>query len=406
MIFRLILLIAALSALSSFRVSRHVFKSPRLSNVRLYDGKSENDDSKNAIPSQPSASEFNTVTPGTEWGAQFDEFPMDPMDAYPSSAEDAEILEAMRKERQLNNDLWQSTMMRDTQSGDFNGNYELFVMNEGSATKAGPALNKVGAGEVSTSISAGEFNKIGVSIHIKEEYSNTEIIANNHPLASILLKQTKPVFESFEWRTAYGNQIVGNAFTLNDVQPVVNNKDAPEEPVAASDLPTTYVGEVAIRDGPVRSRVRYAFTSDASQRAKTLTSAEMENKDGDDDFNYDMYLVGFIIIRESILNASPTEVKPLLDPAQGPGIYDPQQEGEPYIQLNMPGRLSLLFPRAMKLNDRNCLTCEFQGDTMRYQVDRKFQNLSGAIRTLELTEIRPQDVESYPPPFVPVELLK
>ena len=45
------------------------------------------------LPSQPSASEFNTVTPGTAWGAQFDEFPMDPMDAYPSGAEDEEILE-------------------------------------------------------------------------------------------------------------------------------------------------------------------------------------------------------------------------------------------------------------------------------------------------------------------------
>ena len=145
--------------------------SPRFSSGRLLNGNFEADDSvpKNlGIPSQPSASEFNTVTPGTAWGAQFDEFPMDPLDAYPSGAEDEEILEAMRKERQINNDLWQSTMMRDTQSGDFDGNYELFLMNQVSSTKAGPTLTKVGAGQVSTCISAGEFNKIGVSIHIDD----------------------------------------------------------------------------------------------------------------------------------------------------------------------------------------------------------------------------------------------
>jgi hypothetical protein len=49
---------------------------------------------------------------------------------------------------------------------------------------------------------------------------------------------------------------------------------------------------------------------------------------------------------------------------------------------------------------------EFQGGSMRFQADRKFINLSGAIKTLELTEIRPSDVESYPPPFVEVDLLK
>jgi hypothetical protein len=111
-------------------------------------------------------------------------------------------------------------------------------------------------------------------------------------------------------------------------------------------------------------------------------------------------------VREAGKDTSPPEMQPLLDPRAGPGIYDPQMEGEPYVQLNMPGRLSLLFPRGLPLNGRSVMTIEFEGDTMRYQADRKIVNLSGAIRTLELTEIRPTDVENYPPPFVEVGLLK
>ena len=42
---------------------------------------------------------------------------MDPMDAYPGM-EDEKVLEQMRKERQISNDLWQSTLFRDQQCGE------------------------------------------------------------------------------------------------------------------------------------------------------------------------------------------------------------------------------------------------------------------------------------------------
>jgi hypothetical protein len=39
-----------------------------------------------------------------------------------------------------------------------------------------------------------------------------------------------------------------------------------------------------------------------------------------------------------------------------------------------------------------------QGDEMRYQVDRKVETLiDGALKTLELTEVRPNDAALYKP---------
>jgi hypothetical protein len=91
----------------------------------------------------------------------------------------------------------------------------------------------------------------------------------------------------------------------------------------------------------------------------------------------------------------------------GPGIYDPQASGEPYVQLNFPGRLSLLFPRGISGNAlRDVLTMEWQGKSMRFQVDRKLKDLSGGCKSLELTEIRPEDAEIYLPDFPTYEILK
>ena len=85
----------------------------------------------------------------------------------------------------------------------------------------------------------------------------------------------------------------------------------------------------------------------------------------------------------------------------GAGIYDPQESGEPYVELRLPGRLTLLFPRGLRADGRAVLTMEWLGKVMRYQLDRKFTTLRrGAIDTLELTEIRIGDANKWPPGFL------
>ena len=357
---------------------------------------------------QPMASDFNDGPLGTAiGGVQYDEFPMDPMDAYPTGMEDEKVLEQMRKERQISNDLWQSTLFRDQQCGEWVGSYELFELKR---SKTGDlSIGCTDRGECQATMEAGEFSKQGVSISIKESYNSRigprEAALLPSTLSKLLLQPTKPIFRPAEFRTQEGNTIVGNAFTWGNVDPPYSgHKDEKWDPLniikTSTDYPPdTYVAELGIKDGFVRTRVRFAYTK-LSDSAPALSQTEQESK------QFAMQLLGFVIVREAGELAGPQERKLLVDPRAGPGIYDPQMEGEPYVQLNMPGRLSLLFPRGLPSNGRGVVTIEWEGESMRYQADRKFINLSGAIRTLELTEIRPADVEKYPPPFVEVDLLK
>lgn len=147
-------------------------------------------------------------------------------------------------------------------------------------------------------------------------------------------------------------------------------------------FPTKYISEVAIKEGVIRTRVRYAYIKD-----KTDASNEDEN--------FNLFLAGFVIIRESLLSASPLDIQPLIDSKIGPDIYDPQHKGEPYVQLKFPGRLTLFFPRGLNTNSKQCMTIEFEGSKIRYQVDRKLSDLTGCINSLELTEVKTEDAETY-----------
>ena len=96
-------------------------------------------------------------------------------------------------------------------------------------------------------------------------------------------------------------------------------------------------------------------------------------------------------------------LQPLLAKTVGCGIYDPQASGDPYVQLNLSGKLSLLFPRgvnAARNPSRHVLTMEWEGKQMRFQVDRRFAELTdGRIKSLELTEVQAAKAEKYPPGF-------
>lgn len=308
---------------------------------------------------------------------------------YDPSIEDEEVLRDIRMNKMIVNDRWQSCHFRDNQGGEWTGSYETYQCAAG--TTAGVSLQKVGMGTVRSSMTASEFSNEGVSIFIKEVYTENATSNDKAPDASakevteMLQKPTRAVTKPTDFRVIGGNQIVANVFTLNAVSPNGPDRDPLEVIEEITDFtPDSYVGELGIKEGLIRTRVRFAYAAGATA---ALSAAEK--------YSLPLGLLGMTVIREAQLAASPADVQLLLDSKLGPGIYDPQAAGEPYLQLNLPGRLSLLFPRGVAAGRRQCLTIEWEGAAMRYQADRKFADLSGAIASLELTEVRASEADKY-----------
>jgi hypothetical protein len=258
-------------------------------------------------------------------------------------------------------------------------------------------LQKADSGTIRTSLTAGIFNLEGVPIFFDETYASTTPLTGSDKdmvAQSLLLAQTRKQYAASDFRPDNGNQIVANVYTVS--------KTTEEEAVIPDSLidatpymiPKTYVAEIAIREDGIRTRVRYAYSD-------TITAAmdETEKVAG----NYGVFLVGITVIRECLVDSSPTEIQPLFSETLGSGIYDPQVSGEPYVQINLPGKLSLLFPRGITgvLNKAgHCMTIEWEGKSMRYQVDRRFNDLAGGgLRSLELTEVIASQATEYPAGF-------
>lgn len=311
---------------------------------------------------------------------------VNPLEEYPNTLQDNEILEQLRLKKQLMNDVWQSTLFRDTQSGDYVGSYELFAPQKNDQGNFG--LSRVDIGSCTNCISAGSFDATyGVTISITESYSSasSKIIEDKalRRVVSSLLRETKSFYQPDEFRTACGNQIVGSTFTISRVQ------DA-----------ELYVAELGIREGLLRVRVRYAYHA-VHQDGHILSPEEVQSS------MYNLELKGFVVIKEALKDVSPIEMNPLFLEQAGDDIYDPQAYGDPYVQLKFPPKLTIMYPRGMPNQGLSILSMQWEGQQgMIYQVDRKFEDLLGGIKTLELTEIRKQDVSEFPPTFKPVDLLK
>jgi hypothetical protein len=232
---------------------------------------------------------------------------------------------------------------------------------------------------------------VGVSLSAEESYKSSRKSTESQELEtaeSLLLRATKSSFLSSDFRPANGNQVVGNVFSLCQTEFASDDTQKKK--------PNTMVAEVAVREGPIRTRVRWAFT-------KQPTAA----LDPKEHSRYDLSLAGLLIIRESLVDASPMDLLPLLDQKLGPGIWDPQEGGEPYVQIDLPGKLSLLFPRGLSAaTGHGTLTIEWEGQGMCFQIDRKFRDLSGGLKSLELTEIRTEDTSKYLPDFPTYDILK
>lgn len=269
------------------------------------------------------------------------------------------------------------------------GSYEMYVPQKGPK---GFVLSKADSGTVRTSITAGTFDLTGVPIYFNEIYTSTAPLSGSDKETSahsLLLQHTREKFDASDFRPSLGNQIVANVYSVcNVIGGSITNPETTQE------TPESYVTEIAIREGCLRTRVRYAYTN--------ILNAAMDETEMTGG-NYNVFLAGMAIIRECLTTATLDEVQPLFIETLGSGIYDPQVSGEPYVQINLPGKLSLLFPRGISstLNKAgHALTVEWEGKDMRYQVDRRFCELTvGNMRSLELTEVRAADAETYPAGF-------
>ena len=278
------------------------------------------------------------------------------------------------------------------------GSYQMYTPKKGVN---GFALNKADYGTVRTSLTAGIFDLVGVPIFFNEVYTSTAPLSGSDKdtvAHSSLLTCTNPKYEACAFRPAVGNQIVANVYTVSKVSGA-NTFDGMTETelgplVDTHEVPESYIAEIAIREGAIRNRVRYSYSSKISA---AMDEAEIAGG------KYDIFLVGLVVIRECLTDTPLDEAQPLFVETLGSGIYDPQVSGEPYVQINLPGKLSLLFPRGISgtLNKSgHALTMEWEGKDMRYQVDRRFNSLTGGqVRSLELTEVRAADAAEYPAGF-------
>lgn len=296
------------------------------------------------------------------YGDQFDEFPSPrlPSNKYPPDWSEEQVIAAMIEERTLDNDRWQSLMFKDKHTGQWDGSFEVLLaeIQEGTEVK----MNSIASGKCSAIFSATNTFENGCNVTIAETYdlsrSSPELSSQ---LQSLFLNPTRSFLASTDFRTSEGNQAIGDGYTVGNATYV-------------GEKFISYVSEVAIREGPLRIRVRYVYHSDKDK--------------------FDISLVGCVVIRESMGEVKPDEMSVLSNPYKGQGIYDPQAFDNYYFELDLEGRLSLYFPAFIFTKSRNVLTMDWHGKNFRYQLDRKFTSVR-EISTFELTEIKPEDSLIY-----------
>ena len=303
------------------------------------------------------------------------QYEMSPFDAYPSSVSDDEILDIMREQNQVSNDLWQSTYLRDHQAGEWIGSFEIMAPVHLCENEEYSLSLRLGAtGAMTSVLSSGIYTKDqekangGVEINCHEEI--TEIKASDtfkeNEVMQMFLRPVRNVTNPKDFRLPRGNQAIGGSYTL--AHPMVNNTQHGIE---------NYYTEIAIRDGSLRVRCKYLYTCYNEDGMGTRNNSSLYE------------FTGLMLIREHLQGTSPVELKPLLTDNRGFSIYDPQHFGASgYREFTFPGQITCFFPEKMEYGMRGTLCVQWQGGGLRYQTDRKFESLVGnGIRTFEVTEI-------------------
>lgn len=288
------------------------------------------------------------------------------------------------------------------------GQYEVFkpLMNEGE----GLSLRKCVTGSIESEIIATKNIENGYTVSIGENYTEIQHhdpLFGDDPRDSILICSTAACLDSSEFRIKHGNHVVGNAFTLSG-----GNR--------TGYLLNLYVTELALRDGNMRTRVKFLYSAKNKISKPKLHEQCLSNSEKVAELN----LFGITIIREVITKKCVHEgqswnyclvsslnsidepvVIPYRQDIVGRSIYDRDfdlQTDDLYTQTCLPGGITLLFPHTLYPQKQITLTMQLTtvNGEMIYQVDRKFDSIcSYAIKTLELIEIGMDDSFEYPPSF-------
>eukprot|EP01039_Chlorochromonas_danica_P002259 gene2259-2474_t len=302
----------------------------------------------------------------------------------PTDVTDAEVLQRMREARIRYNDGWQSSLFHENNAGSWSGSYDLFLpllSDPHSELK----LRNIQSGLLSSLVSITERNSLGSFFHIQEVFQPS-ISQTEDTVHQALLGPTRAVIRPEDFRPANGMQCVANGYTSAEWQDNV------------------FVAELGLREGQYRTRVRFVYDQQA------LFKEFLSGLKGD--ATYTLGLAGIAIMRERLLlndNSSPAIPSPQMEVGVGVAedagqeIYDPQANGSPYSSIQLPhSGLSLFFPAALKAINKSVLTMQVSGRRgLCYQLDRIFAEPGRPLLSLELTEVRLEDTEKYPAPFLP-----
>lgn len=329
-------------------------------------------------PNYPDISELLGDEPGYEI--------IDPILSPEYGTDDEEIISALRLEKLLDNDRWQSCQFRDRHCGTWEGNFEIYTPH--SNIEESFSFINFADGKIKTNFLPTNSPPLGVNVSMHEVFECNNLPNENvfpEELSKLLLMETTPSLNPSDFRVARGNQNIGNAFTL---------VKSSQEKEGSSNGVDSYVTEIGLTESSSRVRVRFAYgVINSDERSTTV--------DGETTY---LSLLGFAVIRESRLSSQ----LPVCSEDLGTGIYDPQASGPNFACLDLKGRLSLMFPLRLLSNGggddqrtRTVFTVQWQGEeSMIYQADRKIASLSGgALKTFELTEIRSEDASIYMPQY-------
>lgn len=204
-----------------------------------------------------------------------------------------------------------------------------------------------------------------------------------------LCRTTQVAFHPSSLRPARGNQCNGSALALSRC--VAGDSDESvavicggESPAAvagegsasatsAQTPPKVFVVELAVREAEHRTRVRFLYAPTRVAEAAEAAAAQAALA-----ASVDLHLVAFAILRElSVPQLGEDGKIPFVSPQDLPFAKD--EPGVPigappvasvaealqYIEIALPGRLSLMFPRGLREGDSAALTMQWTGGLRR-----------------------------------------
>lgn len=279
-------------------------------------------------------------------------------DTFEETLTDDEMIEEYRKQRWDDNARWQLTTFAEAQMGGFGGTAELYEA-------VGDRVKKMTGPWLPTSTS--EAKIVGA-----QEVQLTETLPA--PVANLALDLHIGV-ERF--RPELGNMAVGGAYTL-----AVPSKGADGKEDGG------WLLEMCLREESRRVRCKLLYRP----------SEDLES-------NAAMRISSVAIVRETeggvefVSSDSEVDVSDL-DGSPGRGLYDPPPGSKlGYISVYSEGGITLVFPNEVAAGNSGVISLDWIAGRMRYQIDRKFEQLDGSLASLELTEISKADSETYLPDF-------